>query len=166
MIPHGAICRASLKISLTISLKWYKSLSLSHLGILLCMVRLNKEFVYFLLLDLFNIRHYEVKVKKQWFKSALMRSWAWFYCFFFFLFPNFAFKQKCYGFLYTCQHMHFNFSLPRQSEEGRWLYLANYPAAAAEAVGDTVDGRLSFTEMPWLTCSQPCWSDSWLKHAA
>lgn len=36
-----------------------------HPGIFLCMVRLHRESVYFLLLNLFNTRHNEARVKKH-----------------------------------------------------------------------------------------------------
>lgn len=153
--------------SLQVGMNLTVSHGLFHPGILLCMVRLNGESAYFLLLDLFNIRNNKAKVKKQWFILNTQLWWkfelGFVSLFFFFSLFQFAFKQSCGGHLHTCQHMHFHFSSPKQSTEGWCSYWPDQGAAAAKDMGTPVDVRLPIRQTHWLTPNQQCPYDCWLK---
>lgn len=120
---HDAISRASLEFSLTVSSRWHQSHNLMwsfsprHILMYGQISQSNRESVYFLLLNLFNIRHDETRVKKHRDSYCMLSfdeelNWVLFFLFFFSL-PC----KGCDGSLQTYQHMHFSFSPPRHIAE-------------------------------------------------
>lgn len=91
---HDAISRASLEFSFTVSSRWHQSHNLMwsfsprHILMYGQISQSNRESVYFLLLNLFNIRHNETRVKKHRDSYCILSfdeelNWVLFFLFFF-----------------------------------------------------------------------------------